>query len=237
MGAGDTGLGCRGVGLVRRTAAGERPVLREIEVHFRAGECSLVAGPTGSGKSTLLQLLGTLLRPSSGDVIADGQAVSRWTAGHRDRWRRQLGLIFQRPELWPELTALENVLLPEVPGDTPLAQLQQPARDRLTAVGAGDLALRPAGELSLGERQRVAVARALIRQPRFVLADEPTAHQDDDGTALILAALAQAAAGGAVVVLASHDPRVTGSGWPDRCWQLQDGRLRPADRPVGESRR
>ena len=220
------GLACRDVSLVRAGPSGEpRTVLDGVSAAFRRGRVSLVAGPMGAGKSSLLQLLGGLLRPTAGEVLADGEPVSRWTAGHRDRWRRGVGYVFQQTHLWADLTGLENVLLPLVPRGGRLSALRARSNETLDRLGALDLAPRRVRELSGGERQRVALARALVTRPSFLLVDEPTAHQDEEGVGLVLETLASAVEWDAVVVVASHDPRVLDApGFRDRR-RLVRGRL------------
>lgn len=223
----DCGLECRQVTFApaERSAAGQAAVLDGVSAGFRKGSLSLIAGPMGAGKSTLLHILAGLLRPTAGEVLAEGRPVSRWTAAHRDQWRRSVGIAFQASSLWPELTALENVMLPMVPRGMRVATLRTLGLEALDALGISDLAGRSARVLSGGERQRVAMARALVSRPAFLLVDEPTAHQDDDGVRRVLGAISSAAEWGATVVVASHDPRVAESRlFPDR-WHLEAGRL------------
>ncbi|MBW1878997.1 MAG: ATP-binding cassette domain-containing protein [Deltaproteobacteria bacterium] len=215
-------LRCEGVSLLR----GQRAVLSGIDATFPTGAVSLITGPTGVGKSTLLHLLGGLMRPTEGTVFAGDAPISRWTAGHRDEWRRRVGMALQAPHLLPGLTALENTLLPLVPRATSLADLRERAREVLGWLGAGHLADEPAGELSGGERQRVSLARSLVGAPDFLLWDEPTAHQDADGVALIADALRRERDRGAVVVAAAHDPRLSEGPLPDLLFPLEDGSLR-----------
>jgi ABC-type lipoprotein export system ATPase subunit len=211
---------------MRRDRAGhQRTVLRELSARFGPGRCTLLLGPTGSGKTTLLHLLAGLLLPTAGEVLAAGEPVSRWRTAHRDRWRRQVGLCFQRSELWPELSALENVLVPMVPLGMTLGELRRRGRGALARVGAEQLAARPAGELSVGERQRVELARALALTPRYLLADEPTAHQDDLGLQTVERVLTEEARRGATVVVAAHDPRVLEAQWAGPTYRLAQGRL------------
>ncbi|MCB9526066.1 MAG: ATP-binding cassette domain-containing protein [Myxococcales bacterium] len=215
-----------GLRFVRKDAAGgERAVLEGIDAAFAPGTLTALVGPSGVGKSTLLHILAGLLRPTEGQVLADDQPVSRWVASHRDRWRQQVGLTLQHPHLLPELTVLENVMVPLVPRGLGRKALRERAHAALAQVGAEPLAGRSARALSGGEQQRVALARALVGAPRFVLADEPTAHQDDAATARVVAALAAARDQGAVVVVAAHDPRLVEAAVVDARLRLVDGRI------------
>ena len=229
---GPGGLSCRAVDFVRCDGEGrEHVVLRGATASFPASVCTLVSGPNGSGKTTLLHLLGAILRPTAGEVLAGGVAVSRFTANHRDRFRRDAGICFQRSELWTDLSALENVMVPAVPRGWALSELRRRAGAALERVGAARLAGRPAGALSIGERQRVALARALVASPTYLLADEPTAHQDDRAVSLVAAALAEEARRGAAVVVTSHDPRLVGQDWIERRYVLGEARLESEARP------
>ena len=202
-------LGCREICFTRRgTDGAERPVLNGITADFGAGETALILGPTGAGKTTLLSVIALLQRPTAGEIHWEGRAVSRWLGPHRDRWRRRVGIIFQGARLLGDLTALENVLLPLIARHPDLAEIRQRGWDALTRMGADHLAAEPARRLSGGERQRVAAARALAGHPSIILADEPTAHQDNGGARIILTALADAARTGAAVIIAGHDPRL-----------------------------
>ncbi len=192
---------------------------------FVSGQHSMLTGPTGSGKTTLLHLLGGLLRPTSGEILADGDAVSRWTAAHRDRWRRRVGILFQHGELLDELNAGENVLAPLVPRQGSLGEKQEAVHRALESVGALHLLDRNARQLSGGERQRVALARAIVDTPDLLLLDEPTSHQDDDRTLLILKVCTDARARGAIVITASHDPRLSKADTIDATHELVGGRV------------
>jgi putative ABC transport system ATP-binding protein len=224
------GLVCQGLafGWSDRGTGGAL-VLESIEAVFPPGSVSLVTGRTGAGKSTLLHLLAGLLRPTAGEVRADGHAVSRWPDRHRTPWRRQVGIVFQHLALMPDLSVAENLLLPLVPRDMAWHGMQNAIRDQLAAVGLSDLAGKPAGALSGGQRQRLAVARALVSGPRFILADEPTAFQDDVHAVRIGEILGEAARGGAIVVIGSHDPRLRDSDGIDRRFRLSSAKLTPVD--------
>lgn len=223
------GLVCCHLTAVHREADGTpRRILDGVSLAARPGEVVLITGPTGAGKTTLLTLLAGLQRPSAGEVDADGLPVSRWATPHLDRWRRQVGIVFQEPQFFDDLSVLENLMLALVPLGVPRNRWRPRAGAALEAAGVGHLAHRPAWQLSSGEAQRVGMARALSRRPRYLLADEPTAHQDDVAMTLIAAALAGAAADGAAVVVTAHDPRLRQSGVAAVHWVLEGGRLRPA---------
>ncbi|WP_319407394.1 ATP-binding cassette domain-containing protein [uncultured Desulfosarcina sp.] len=200
-------------------------VLESIDAQFAPGTVNLVTGETGSGKSTLLHLLAGLLRPTAGEVWADGQPVSRWPSRHRDPWRRQVGIVFQHLALIPDLTVAENLLLPMIPRQIPWFRMQDEIFRQLTDADLSGLADAPARALSGGQRQRVAIARALVVRPRYLLADEPTAFQDDEHASRIGAQLENAAREGAVVVICSHDPRMRSSNRVDRRFHLASAAL------------
>lgn len=212
--------------------ADELLVLESVEAVFSPGTVSLVTGDTGSGKSTLLHLLAGLLRPTAGEVWADGLPVSRWPSRHRDPWRQQVGIVFQHLALIPDLTVAENLLLPMVPRQITWSRMQKEILRQLADADLSALANSPASALSGGQRQRLALARALVARPRFILADEPTAFQDDHHAAQIRTQLCRTAREGAVVVICSHDPRLRSSSGIDRRYHLASASLteNPAER-------
>ncbi len=231
-----TRMDVRSVSLVRTNRGGATATLLDaVDVSFRAGAVSLLVGPTGAGKTTLLHLLGGLIRPTTGEILADDDPVSRWTAAHRDRWRRQTGLLFQRAELIDDLSAGENVLAPLIPRPGTLATKIDASRRTLASLDAAHLERQPVRNLSGGERQRVALARALVADPALLLLDEPTAHQDDTRCELILDVVTAADRRGAIVVVASHDARIVSSEVADAVYALDGGRLSPGDTNPGHS--
>jgi lipoprotein-releasing system ATP-binding protein len=160
-------------------------VLRGLDLEVYPGEFLSVVGASGSGKSTLLHLLGTLDRPDGGEVHLDGQRIDNLSADRRDLLRNQtFGFIFQFYHLLPELSALENVLVPEMIAHSVLGwwrrrgEFRRRATELLERVGLGHRLRHRPGELSGGETQRAAIARALINRPRILLADEPTGNLD-----------------------------------------------------------
>jgi len=220
------GLQCKGLTFARSADQGKSTlILDAVDATFEKGCMTLVTGATGAGKSTLLHLLGSLLRPSAGEVWADGQPVSRWRFSHRDCWRRQAGIVFQHLELLTQISVLENIVLPMIPRRMSWTHLTHRARIVLEKLALQGFAQRPVNGLSGGQRQKVAMARAMIAEPRFLLLDEPTSFQDDDGTRMFLALWRQAADQGVCVVVCSHDTRLRDSGGFDRIYGLHRGRL------------
>jgi ABC-type lipoprotein export system ATPase subunit len=202
-----------------------RRVLDGADIHIDAGELVALVGPSGSGKSTLLHLLGGLDRPDEGSIELAGRRLERESErGLTELRRSQIGFVFQFFHLIPELTGEENVLLPtRLPG----SPVDAPARGRalIDRLGLDGAAARLPHELSGGEQQRLAVARALVHDPALVLADEPTGNLDADSGAAVLALLRGAADDGRAVVLVTHDEAATGAA--DRVLRLVDGRLEP----------
>ena len=168
------------------TRGGDMPVLRGVNLTLAAGESAAIMGPSGSGKSTLLHILGTLDRPTAGRVELDGtDPFALPEAGLAGFRNSRIGFVFQDHHLLPQCTVLENVLIPTLVGEPADDATRARARQLLTRVGLHDrLDHRPA-ELSGGERQRAAVARALIRQPKLLLADEPTGNLDRKNAQLV----------------------------------------------------
>ena len=156
-------------------------VFSEINLEAKAGSSLAIVGPSGSGKSTLLNLIGGLDVPTSGDVLVDGQRVHDLSAEEAARFRNlTLGFVFQSHHLLPSLTALENIMVPALAGHGGPAgeALRVRAEELLSKVGLSDRANHLPGQMSGGEKQRVAVARALLHKPRLILADEPTGALD-----------------------------------------------------------
>ncbi len=174
-------LRARAVRKVYRTAAGEVPVLTDLDLEIPAGEMLAVVGASGVGKSTLLHVLGTLDRPDAGRIEVDGQDVYGLPeAGLREFRNRTLGFVFQFHQLLPEFSALENVMMPLLIARRPASEARARAQALLSELGLAERAQHRPGALSGGEQQRVAVARALAREPRLLLADEPSGNLDRD---------------------------------------------------------
>ncbi|MEU9831280.1 ABC transporter ATP-binding protein [Streptosporangium sp. NPDC048047] len=206
----------RGPGLVR--------ALDGVELEAAAGETLAVMGPSGSGKSTLLHLLGGLERPSAGEVWLAGRRIDGMSEKALARLRRRsIGFVFQAFHLVDELTAAENVELPALLAGRSLRTARRRAAELLDHVGLGDRARRLPSAMSGGERQRVAVARALVNEPLVVLADEPTGNLDSAATADVLRLLDGLRTAGQTLVIVTHDTRVAAVA--DRLVSLRDGVL------------
>lgn len=162
-----------------RKSFGSLQVLRGISMDVAKGEIVSIVGPSGAGKTTLLQVMGTLDKPDSGLVVIDGTPVGGLKERQLSDFRnRRIGFVFQFHQLLPEFTALENVMIPALIAGFSRAEAKASALDMLQFMGLADRALHKPGELSGGEKQRVAVARALINRPAVVLADEPSGSLD-----------------------------------------------------------
>ena len=158
---------------------GSLQVLRGIDLQVNRGEVVAIVGPSGAGKTTLLQIMGTLDRPDEGEVIIDGENVSRLSATKIAHFRnKNIGFVFQFHQLLPEFTALENVMIPALIGGTSKKEARQRAQELLDFMGLADRAEHKPNQLSGGEKQRVAVARALVTHPAVVFADEPSGSLD-----------------------------------------------------------
>ena len=170
----------RGLHKVYRNGAVDLPVLNGVSLRVDAGVLLAVTGPSGAGKSTLLHLLAGLDAPTAGEVWWDGQPISRMNDTQRAAFRNQtIGIVFQFYHLLPELTALENVMLPGIiQHRQPRGQLRDRAMGCLQQVGLGKRWTHKPGQLSGGELQRAAIARALINEPTILFCDEPTGNLD-----------------------------------------------------------
>ena len=198
-------------------------VLDGADLDVARGELVGVVGRSGSGKSTLLHLLGGLDRVDAGTIELDGVRLDRLDdRGLTAIRRRHVGFVFQAFHLLPELTGAENVLLPARLARDGVEAAPR-ARELLDRLGLNDVARRLPTELSGGEQQRLAVARALINDPPLVLADEPTGNLDEESGAVVLELLRRAADGGHAVVLVTHDRAATELA--DVVLQLRGGRL------------
>ena len=211
--------------------AGLVVALKGVSISLVPGELTLLMGPSGSGKTTLLSILGCIMQPTSGSLKIAGQNVAGLSPEELAKIRRDhIGFIFQSYNLFPTLNAIENVRIAlDVRGITGYAATSR-AEDVLRDVGLGHRLTNYPGNLSGGEQQRVAVARAIASSPSIVLADEPTAALDSENGHAVMALLSRIAKEQKRSVLAvTHDPRTLG--YADRVVRIEDGKI------VGEERR
>ncbi|KMV33967.1 lipoprotein-releasing ABC transporter ATP-binding protein LolD [Franconibacter pulveris 1160] len=200
-------------------------VLHNVSFSMNAGETMAIVGSSGSGKSTLLHLLGGLDTPTSGDVIFNGQSMSKLSSAAKAELRnRELGFIYQFHHLLPDFTALENVAMPLLIGKKKGAETESRALEMLKAVGLDHRAGHRPSELSGGERQRVAIARALVNNPRLVLADEPTGNLDARNADAIFALLGELnKTQGTAFLVVTHDLQLAKR--MSRRLEMRDGHL------------
>ncbi len=158
---------------------GTLQVLKGIDLEIAKGEVVSIVGPSGAGKTTLLQIMGTLDKPDSGRIVLNGTEVNRLKEKELSAFRnREIGFVFQFHQLLPEFTAVENVMMPALIQGQPMGTARKEALDILAFLGLSERASHKPAELSGGEKQRVAVARALINHPSVILADEPSGSLD-----------------------------------------------------------
>ncbi|HEX5555681.1 MAG TPA: ABC transporter ATP-binding protein [Chitinophagaceae bacterium] len=184
----------------------ELPVLKGIALAIDPNEYVALMGPSGSGKSTLMNILGCLDTPTSGNYILNGQDVSKMEDNElADVRNKEIGFVFQQFNLMPRLNALENVGIPLIYAGISKREREERAREMLDRVGLGDRAKHRPNELSGGQCQRVAVARALINNPSIILADEPTGNLDSKTSEEIMEMFNQIHTSGNTVVLVTHE--------------------------------
>jgi ABC-type lipoprotein export system ATPase subunit len=209
--------------------AGPINVLRELDLRVAAGESVAIVGPSGSGKTTLLNLLGALDQPTSGTLTIDGVALGGLDSAAAARFRnRAIGFIFQLHYLLPQCTVVENVLVPRLAGgwDEPVATTRARAESLLEQVGLRDRMTHLPWQLSGGEQLRAAIARALINQPKIILADEPTGSLDPSTGERIAELLLSTNAGAqTALVVVTHNPALAQR--MQKIYSLEAGRLAP----------
>ncbi|RSB46796.1 ABC transporter ATP-binding protein [Brevundimonas sp. 357] len=218
-------LSLRGVSRTYPTAQGGLTVLKGVDLEVMPGEVVGLIGPSGSGKSSLLHAAGLLERPTSGQVLIDGEDVGGLDERARTRLRlHRIGFVYQFHHLLPEFDALDNVALPMRIAGVGEGEARRRATEKLTALGLGQRVTHQPAQLSGGEQQRVAIARALANSPRLLLADEPTGNLDPATSQAVFESLRELAkTTGVGALIATHNMELAGH--MDRVFALKDGHL------------
>ena len=204
---------------------GQLKVLKGIDLEVRKGEIVSITGASGAGKSTLLQILGTLSTPDSGSLEIDGTRVDRISRDEAADFRcRKIGFVFQAHHLLPEFTAEENVMIPAMIAGVPQKKARERAAELISLLGLEERRNHKPSELSGGEQQRIATARALVNSPAVLFADEPTGNLDSVTKQEIHKLFFELRDKlGQTIVIVTHDPEL--ASLCDRCLTMKDGRF------------
>lgn len=207
------------------TAKGDVRALDDLSLSVDSGQFRAVRGPSGCGKTTLLLIAGGLLAPDAGKVLVDGTDPYELSPDGRARFRaHQIGFVFQQFHLVPYLSVLDNILAPAMASN--LTGARERAEELMGYFGLQERSHHVPSQLSTGERQRTALARALLNRPKVLLADEPTGNLDDENAVAVLGYLKEFAAGGGAVLLVTHDSRAVE--YADSVSSIDRGRLTAA---------
>ncbi len=195
---------------VTKTYTGGVSPISGFSLEIREGETVILSGESGSGKSTLLSLMAALIRPTSGDITIDGKKIAKLPEDFAALYRREnIGIIFQSYHLLPHLTAVENICVPLLPTGLSMKDITAKAMNILSSLNMADKANVNVSKLSGGEQQRTAIARALINNPKIILADEPTANLDRKLTDSLTDTFRRMSDEGRTLVIATHDSALT----------------------------
>ena len=224
----ETAILAQDVERVYRSGSGDVRALKQVSFQIEQGQFVALRGRSGSGKTTLLNCLGGLDNPTSGVIRIQGVDISSMDEVQRTRWRREeIGFVFQQMGLLPSFSAYENLDVMARLGGVPRRQRRQRILDSLERVGLLDYFEHRPYEMSGGQQQRIAIARALVTSPRLILADEPTSELDSETTRDVLGVLREAVRRqGVSILLSSHDP--IADEYVDRILYLRDGQVASA---------
>jgi putative ABC transport system ATP-binding protein len=199
-------------------------VLRGINLEIPAGQFVSIIGPSGAGKSTLLYQMSLLDRPTSGEVFIDGQLVSNLNESEKTHFRLEnFGFVFQDYALIPEFTAIENAILPNLMMGTKMGVAKKTAEIVFKSLGIAHLSTRLPNQLSGGEQQRVSVSRAIVKKPKVLFADEPTANLDSAASSQLMEVFKQINKEGQTIIMVTHEENY--AQMTDRIIQLKDGQI------------
>jgi putative ABC transport system ATP-binding protein len=213
---------------VFQTRAGDFHALRGVDLRINAGEFVGVVGPSGSGKSTLINMMTGIDRPTSGEVYVAGERLTHMNENRVAKWRgRNVGVVFQFFQLLPTLTVLENLMMPMHYCNTYRGQRTERAMEVLELVDVPDIADKYPSQISGGQQQRAAIARALVNDPSLIVGDEPTGNLDTVSAGLIFALFEDLVAQGKTIVMVTHDRDL--AGMIPRVEEVRDGRMVSAE--------
>ncbi|MGB5506925.1 MAG: ABC transporter ATP-binding protein [Sulfurovum sp.] len=202
------------------------PVLKDINLIVHRGECIILKGVSGSGKTTLLSLIAGLDKPSAGKVLIEGEPISKLPDLFASELRaKKIGMIFQHFNLFEHLSVNENVTIPLIPSGLTMKDIHQKVNDALTVANIIHKQDILASRLSGGEKQRTAIARALVADPNIILCDEPTANLDRDNSLLFIDMLEKLHRMGKTIVIATHDPLFDNLAFESMTVPMVDGKI------------
>ncbi len=207
-------------------AGNDKPILKDITLNIQKGECIILKGVSGSGKTTLLSLIAGLDKPSSGKILIDGEPISKLPDLFASELRaKHIGMIFQHFNLFEHLSVEENVTIPLIPSGLNMKEIHQKVQDALKLANITHKAKTEAGRLSGGEKQRTAIARAVVANPDIILCDEPTANLDRDNSLIFIDMLQTLHALGKTIVVATHDPLFETLPFKNTVIPMADGKI------------
>ncbi len=209
---------------VFKTKAGPFTALRGVDLRIQGGEFVAIVGPSGSGKSTLINMITGIDRPTSGEVHVAGERLTGMSENRVAKWRgRNVGVVFQFFQLMPTLTILENVMMPMHYGGTYKGQRPERAMEVLDLVGVPETADSYPSQISGGQQQRAAIARALVNDPKLIVGDEPTGNLDTISAGLVFELFEELVRQGKTIVMVTHDRDLAGQ--IPRVEEVRDGRI------------
>lgn len=220
-------ISLEGVRKIYKTKAGNLEVLKGVDFQVGAGEFMAIVGPSGSGKSTLINMITGIDRPTQGEVYVAGQRLTKMNENQVAKWRgKNVGVVFQFFQLLPTLTVIENVMMPMNYVGTYPGKRKERAMELLELVDLPDIANKYPSQISGGQQQRAAIARALANDPLVLVGDEPTGNLDSLSAALVFALFEDLIAEGKTIVMVTHDRDLAGQ--VPRVVEVRDGRIMSA---------